>query len=95
MKKLISLLFAVCMIFTLAACGASGYAEEARPRSDASQSSAEWTRTGYFSGERGIMISVTWMDDIFDPGWYVGCLLGEDLIEDSYGGTLAEEDLNR
>ncbi len=30
------------------------------------------------------------MDDIDEPGWYVGCMLGEDLMDDSYGGTLPQ-----
>ena len=45
---------------------------------------AEWPRDGYFLDENENMLSITWMDDIDEPGWYVGCMLGED----SWGGTL-------
>ena len=51
----------------------------------------QWPRDDYFMDENGNMLSITWMDDIDEPGWYVGCLLGEDYIEDSWGGTLALE----
>ena len=50
-----------------------------------------WTREGYFLDEDEHMLSITWMDDIDDPGWYVGCWMGEDPIEDSWGGTLPVE----
>ena len=53
--------------------------------------SGEWNRDGYFTDENENILSVTYMDDIDEPGWYVGCMLGEDLIEDSWGGTLAQE----
>ncbi len=43
-----------------------------------------WSRSGYFMDENGNMLSITWMDDVSDPGWYVGCLLGEN----SYGNIL-------
>ena len=54
-------------------------------------SDEEWPREGYFVDENENMLSITWMDDIEEPGWYVGCMLGEDPIEDSWGGTLALE----
>ena len=57
---------------------------------DSSALAAEWTREGYFADEDGNMLSITWMDDD-EPGWYVGCMLGEDLIDDSYGGILKQE----
>ncbi len=56
----------------------------------AEEEPAAWTREGYFQDERGDILSVTWMDDIDEPGWYVGCMLGEDLMDDSYGGTLPQ-----
>ena len=51
----------------------------------------DWTREGYYMDESENMLSVTWMDDISEPGWYVGVMLGEDLIEDSWGGTLSQK----
>lgn len=52
---------------------------------------AGWTREGYYADENGNILSVTWMEDVEEPDWYVGCMLGEDLIEDAWGGMLPEE----
>jgi hypothetical protein len=82
MKRLICLLLTVCMLFALAACGAASPAEGP---------AAEWSREGYYADEDGNMLSVTRMDDVEEPGWYVGFSNGEDLIEDSYGGMLPQE----
>ena len=95
MKKMICLLLSVCVTFTLAACGGSKPVKETeKPQESTSETvqvSGEWTRDGYFADENENMLSVTWMDDIDEPGWYVGCMLGEDAIEDSYGGVLQPE----
>ena len=85
MKKTVCMLLAICMVFSLCACGA-------QPEAPATPEPVkEWTRAGYFTDENENMISVTWMDDIVEPGWYVGCFLGEDFVEDSWGGTLPQE----
>ncbi len=55
------------------------------------ESASGWSRTGYYADESTNMLSITWMDDIDEPGWYVGCMLGEDFIEDSWGGTVQED----
>ncbi|MDO5121571.1 MAG: hypothetical protein Q4D46_05760 [Erysipelotrichaceae bacterium] len=81
MKKLISSALCAGLVLTLGACGQKK--QEETP--------AEWTREGYFQDEDENMLSVTWMEDIDEPGWYVGCMLGEDPIEDSWGGTLPQE----
>lgn len=81
MKKMISLFLAVSMLFSLAACGAK--AEETPVK--------KWSREGYYSDENDNFLSVTWMEDIDEPGWYVGVMIGEDFVEDSYGGTLPQE----
>ncbi len=79
MKKFLCLLLAVALISAFTACGSgSGEAEG-------------WTREGYFTDENDLMASVTYMEDIDEPGWYVGLLTGEDWVEDSYGGTLSVE----
>ena len=83
MKKTICLLLALCTVFALAACG--GSAEAPAPEN------AGWTREGYFQDEKGCFASVVWMDDVDEPGWYVGFMNGEDYIEDSYGGMLPQE----
>ena len=80
MKKTICLLLAFCMVFALAACG-----KQAEPESK------DWTRQGYFLDESQNILTVTWMDEVDEPGWYVGCMLGEDLVEDSWGGILPQE----
>ena len=82
MKRLICLLLCAAMLFTLAACGAATPAEP---------EIKDWSRSGYFMDENNNMLSVTWMEDVDEPGWYVGVMIGEDFIEDSWGGTLAQE----
>ena len=89
-----SWILCTAMLFTMMACAACSVemrAAETSASPETEQETAEWTRAGYFQDENGNMISVTWMEDIDDPGWYVGCMLGEDLVEDSWGGTLPQE----
>ena len=43
---------------------------------------AEWTRTGYFADENENLISITLMEDEENPGWYVGCMLGDVMAGD-------------
>ena len=85
MKKWICLLLAASLLFTLAACGAK-QPEQASPADPKA-----WEAAGYYTNEDGNILSVTWMDDVVEPGWYVGFMNGEDVIEDSYGGTLPQE----
>lgn len=73
MKKLISIVLCASMLLALCAC--SG------------QQAKEWTRAGYFTDENENMLSVTWMDEVDEPGWYVGVMLGELMA----GGTLPQE----
>lgn len=97
MKKMLCLLLAACMSLTLAACGGSKPAQETEkpqesaPQSEDAQEGGEWTRDGYYTDEEEHLLSVTWMEDLDVPGWYVGCMLGKDAMEDSYGGTLQKE----
>ena len=95
MKKLICLVLCAVMLFALSACGAKTEtpAQEtpAQETPATAEPAAEWTRSGYFTDENNNMLSVSWMEDIDEPGWYVGCMLGEDWIEDSWGGTLPQE----
>ena len=77
MKKTICLLLTAILLLGLCACGGKQDAPEP----------AEWTRQGYYSDEDGNIVSVTWMDDIDEPGWYVGVMIG-----DIWGGcTLPRE----
>ena len=95
MKKWIGVIFCVVMLLALCACGGgkqeSNTEETGTPSSASEQTDAEWTRDGYFQDENENFLSVTYMDDIDEPGWYVGCMLGEDMTEDSWGGTLPQE----
>ena len=90
MRKWLCILLAVVMLMGLAACG--GSSKPAEPAKEdtpaATEEAAAWTREGFFEDEKENMLSVTWMDDVDDPGWYVGFMNGEDPIGDSYGGML-------
>lgn len=90
MKKVICLVLCAVMLFALGACGAKTETP-AQGTPSIQETTTEWTRAGYFTSENECMLSVTWMEDIDEPGWYVGCMLGEDMIEDSWGGTLPQE----
>ena len=94
MKKRLCILLAICMALALCACGGEKPADAAEaqtPAGQPEQAAAEWTREGYFMDENENMLSITWMEDVDEPGWYVGCMLGEDFAEDSWGGTLPQE----
>ncbi|MBQ9686364.1 MAG: hypothetical protein IJV41_07480 [Oscillospiraceae bacterium] len=75
MKKTICLLLAALMLLALAACGSAK--QESASETPAAETAAEWTREGYFQDENENVLSVTWMDDIDEPGWYVGVALGD------------------
>ena len=94
MKKLICLLLAACLLFALAACGAEKEEPAAESPAHAAESPApaepeikDWTRAGYFANENADMLSVTWMEDLDEPGWYVGVMIGELMA----GGILPQE----
>ena len=105
MKKLISIAICVIMLLALAACAGdrptNNGGESTMPPPEPAPTEAgqteteppagEWTRNGFFRDDNEYIITITWMDDVDEPGWYVGCMLGEDLLEDSWGGTLQQE----
>ena len=81
MKKWICLALCAVMLFALCACGAqTGTPSTPEPVK-------EWTRAGYFMDENENMLSVTLMEDVDEPGWYVGIMIG-DLMA---GWTLPQE----
>ena len=87
MKKLICLLLAVCMVFGLFACGT----KQEAPAATAEPEVKEWTRKGYFTDDNENLLSITWMDDVVDPGWYVGAMIGDIMGGDTIsqeGGSL-------
>ena len=87
MKKTICLLLAVCMLFALAACGAGTETPAQETPAPAEPEVKDWSRAGYFTDEKDNMLSVTWMEDIDEPGWYVGLMIGELMA----GCTLPQE----
>ena len=93
MKKWMVIAVCLIMLFVLAACGktpTTDGGESETPEPETEQTTAEWSRKGLFLDENENMLTITWMDDVDEPGWYVGCMLGEDLMEDSWGGILPQ-----
>ncbi|MBQ9900870.1 MAG: hypothetical protein IJM51_00570 [Clostridia bacterium] len=74
--RIIAVVIAAVMLPTFTACGGKN---------------DKWTRKGYFSDENNHMLSVTYMELDDESGWYVGLMIGEDLMEDSYGGMVEEK----
>ena len=77
MRK-ICLLLALVMLLVLCACGQ----KPAEP-----EKAKEWSREGYFTDENENILSITWMEDVVEPGWYVGVMLGEKMA----GWTIPQE----
>ncbi len=93
MKKLFCFALCAALTVTVTACGADKSGNTGDPSASPAQEEqgAEWSREGYYLDDKENMVSITWMDDIDEPGWYVACMLGEDAAADSWGGTLAQE----
>ena len=72
MKRIICMVLAALMLLALTACGGNG----------------EWTREGYFADDDGNLLTITYLEDSEEKGWYVGCMFGEQ----SYGWTLFSKD---
>ena len=92
--------YAICLslLLALCACGEKEPTDSSEapsvtgvPIEQTQEVKANWTRQGYFQDENGNFLSVTWMEDVDEPAWYVGAMLGEDMMEDSWGGTLAQD----
>ncbi len=91
MKKTLCLLLALCLAFAFSACdGAKPETPSPENAAPAEAAIGEWTREGYFEDGEGHVLSVTRMDDVDEPGWYVGCMLGAELMDDSWGGMLPQ-----
>ena len=75
MKKLLCMLMAAVLL-GLCACGQQS-AEEVK----------DWSRSGYFTNDASDMLSIVWMDEVEEPGWYVGLMLGDFMG----GGILPQE----
>ena len=85
MKKLICLLLCAAMLLALCACGAQS--EAPAQETPAEPEIKDWSRSGYFTDENNDLLSVTWMEDVDEPGWYVGVMIGELMA----GWTLPQE----
>ena len=77
MKKTLSLLLSILLLFSLAACSKQQSGTEA----------AEWTREGYFMDENDNFLNIQTSPYDEYPGWYVGCMLGEEM----YGWIVQQE----
>ncbi len=94
MKKLICLVICIVMLFSLCACGEAKPTDNNEPTAPTTEAPtptpqpvSDWTREGYFTDENENMLSVTWMGDVDEPGWYVGVMIGELMA----GGMLPKE----
>ena len=77
-----------------AASGSGAEAESGAPEAasaGAGEAADGWVTEGFFQDEEGHMLSVFWMSGSVEQGWYVGCMIGEDMMKDSYGGVLPQE----
>ena len=91
MKKTICLILALGLLLALAACGAKP-AQEPDKTPEAATPAPEpevrdWTRTGFFLSGDEDLLNIMASDDEEHPGWYVGCILGEDM----YGWYIQQE----
>jgi len=88
MKKRICFILAACMLFALAACANTDKGtDNAQPTPSQEPGEWKWTREGIFEDADGNMLSVTWMEDVDEPGWYVGCMIGDVMA----GASVQEE----
>jgi len=68
MKKIISLLLCLLLVFGLAACSSS------------KQEEFNWTREGTFQDENGNYLMIYLSEDIDHPGWSVGLYTEEEML---------------
>lgn len=78
MKKPICLLLSFLLIFSLAACA---------KQEQGGEEAGEWTREGYFTDADDNFLNIQTSPYDEYPGWYVGCMLGEDM----YGWVIQQE----
>ena len=76
-KQVLCLMLCLFLVGALAACGGAAPEPEI----------GEWTRSGYYQDDEGNMLSVTLMEDVVEPGWYVGVMIGETMA----GWTIPQE----
>ena len=87
MKKLICIVLCAVMLLALCACG--GKKEQPAQATPAAQEPEvkDWTRAGFFLSGDDDLLNIMASDDEEHPGWYVGCILGEDM----YGWYIQQE----
>ena len=74
-KKVLSILLAAVMVFSLAGCGKDKDAD------------FEWTRQGYFKDDNDNLVYIHPSEDEEYPGWTVGCMIEEGM----YGWYIQQE----
>ncbi|MBQ7432651.1 MAG: hypothetical protein IJV50_04195 [Lachnospiraceae bacterium] len=91
MKKTIAMMLFGLLLCPMSACTRGGAVQqtetETGPFTENSSQDFVWSREGYFKDEEDNFLSVTRSDDTEYPGWYVGCMLGEDM----YGWYIEQE----
>ena len=71
MKRMISLILSLLLICSMAVCAGA--------ESQGAETDFVWQREGYFADENENYLVVGPSIDAAHPGWYVSCLLGEDI----------------
>ena len=92
MKKWIAVAMSTVLALALSACGSGAGAgksgETTTAQAQPAQTASEWTREGYFLDDKENMLTVTYTEEVDEPGWYVSFMPGQ---EGFWGGTLAQE----
>jgi len=92
MKKTLALLLALCLLSALVSCGKKqepvpAATEEPAQAEPASDPVVAWSRVGYYQDTENNVLYVELSDEEDYPGWYVGCMLGED----AYGWYIQQD----
>ena len=77
MKKTVCILMALALLLGLCACGAKPEAPEAPETGE--EEIKEWSRRGYFTNDNDELVTIMWMEDADEPGWYIGVMIGETM----------------
>lgn len=87
MKKFLFTVLVFSLLFVLSAFNTQSDVPVQETLISEDSEITEWTRQGYFIDEYDNFLSVTWMDDVVEPGWYVGIMIGDIMT----GWTIPQE----